>query len=94
MKKDVIQNEERLNKINKIISNLKIELQKLKDERENIILLNKYYGSTTWYKDIENFDEGKYGKINAGVLSEDAIWNMNENINELKKEIQDIKITE
>ena len=92
MKKDVIQNEERLNKINKIISNLKIELQKLKDERENIILLNKYYGSTTWYKDIENFDAEK--KINAKVLSADAIWNMNENINELKKEIQNIKITE
>ena len=46
--------------------------------------LGEYYGSNEWYTDIKNFDNGIYGNINAGVLSEDGIWNTLEEYKELK----------
>ena len=41
-------------------------------------------GSNEWYLDIKNYDNGIYGNINAGVLSEDGIWNTLEEYKELK----------
>ena len=81
--KRIIDNEQRLDKL----SNLTNKLQEDLDDLINVIseyhLLNKYYGSKGWYKDKETFEKGKYPNIKAGVLSEDAVWNLDEDIHDI-----------
>ena len=57
---------------------------------KKINALNKYYGSKDWFSDREDYDNNKIPKVKAGVLSEDAIWNMNEEINYLIDEMKAI----
>ena len=76
-------NEERLDKIQTNIKELEKSLEKFKENQKNIKLVNEYYGSKKWFKDKELFEKGKIPNIKAGVLSEDSIWNMNEDINDI-----------
>ena len=66
----------KLDDISKLIDKMKPKLQKL----------DEYYGSTNWFKDIEEYDK-KEINIKAGVLSEDAVWNMNCDLDELLREV-------
>ena len=75
------ENEKRLDEIVKSINDLDSALDKFEKQKKNVKKLNKYYTSKQWLKDFDNFDIKKH-KVKAGVLSEDAIWNMNEAINE------------
>ena len=81
MKKRVLKYEELFNKIEKVVSNLERNLEEYNSIKRDIDKLNKYYGIKNWYKDIEEYD----GSYNAGVLSEDGIWNLLERISDLKK---------
>ena len=51
-------------------------------------MVSKYYGSNNWYKDKDSYEKGSVPKIKAGVLSEDAVWNMLEDINDLLNEMK------
>ena len=75
-------NEKRLDEIVESIDNLNSALDKFENQKENIKELNKYYESKTWIKDFDSYNNGKIKGVKAGVLSEDAVWNMNEAINE------------
>ena len=66
-------NEERLNKALECISNLQESINNLNDIKEDIIKLNKYYGSNNWFKDKKLYEENKIEHIPAGVLSEDLV---------------------
>ena len=61
--------------------------------KKNIKILNKYYGSKTWFKDKDLLESGKTENIKAGVLGEDTIWDLLENIDlliaKMKKIIKD-----
>ena len=83
-------NEKRLDLINESINELNISLENFKNKKDEIIKLNKYYGSKEWFSDVDKHNAGKLGNIKAGVLSEDAVWNMNENINDLLIEMEKI----
>ena len=76
-------NEKRLNNLNIIVNNLDKDLTSLEKSLTDYKLLNKYYGSKEWFRDKENFEKGKIKNLQAGVLSEDAIWNLDENIADL-----------
>ena len=91
MKERIVKNEERLNSALSSIKKLEDALNEFKSNKKNIDLLNKYYGSKDWFIDKENFELGKYKNLKAGVLSEDAVWNLNEQINELFERIEEIK---
>ena len=84
-------NEKRLDSLNNVVSNL----DKYLDEFEKLIpdykSLNKYYGSKSWFKDKNDFEKGKIKDIKAGVLSEDAIWNLDENISDLINRMNEIR---
>ena len=79
----ITKNEERLDKILLNIKDLGIELDKFNTNIKEIKELNKYYGSNDWFDDREAYDNNKIPKIKAGVLSEDAIWNLDENTRDL-----------
>ena len=82
MKKRVIKYELLFNNIERVISSLEKSIDEFKSIEADIKKLDKYYGSKNWYKDIKEYG----GTYNAGVLSEDGIWNLLERINYLTKE--------
>ena len=90
MKERITKNEERLDNLLKSIKELEISLSNFKNNKKDLYLLNKYYGSKNWFKDKENYEQRNISNIKAGFLSEDAVWNMNEDIKDLIKEMKKI----
>lgn len=85
----ISKNEKYLDDILLSVSKLEESLKLFKNNIKNIDSINKYYGSKEWFKDKKKHDNGSI-VIKAGVLSEDAVWNMNEDINDLISEMRDI----
>jgi hypothetical protein len=86
----ITENEEKLDSILLSIKNLENALKDFKANKKNLHDLNKYYGSKTWFKDKEKYENNEIPSIKAGILSEDAAWNMFEDIEDLLNEMQDI----
>ena len=86
----ITKNEERLDKLLSNIKELEVALENLKASKKDLDLLNKYYDSKNWLKDKDAYENGSIPKIKAGVLSEDAIWNMNEELKDLIKDMKNI----
>ena len=83
-------NEERYDKIESTINELNDALNKFKTCQKDLSLLNKYYGSKNWFKDKEAYENNLISKVKAGVLSEDTVWNLNDDINELLDKMKSI----
>lgn len=83
-------NERKLDSVLLSIKNLENAINEFKKNKKYIYDLNKYYGSKVWFKDKDNYENDKIPKVKAGVLSEDTIWNMNDDIKDLYKEMRDI----
>ncbi len=81
-------NEERLDKISSNIIKLEEALKEFRENKKDLYLLNKYYGSKNWFKDKETYEKNKIPKVKAGVLSEDAVWDLNESLKEVLKEMK------
>ena len=88
MKSRIVKYEKMFNEIESSYNELVKAFYSFKEKDQLIKELNNYYGSSNWYKDIEDYDKKKLS-IKAGVLSQDSIWNLLEDINELKTEIKD-----
>ena len=85
-------NEQKLDKIILAIKELENALNTFENVKEDIIAVNMYYGSKEWFEDKEKFEKGKIERVKAGVLSEDAVWNTNEEIAELIGRMKNINI--
>ena len=83
-------NEERLDAALETVKKLEEAIELYRQNKKDISLLNKYYGSKNWFNDKKALEDGKLPKIKAGVLSEDAVWNMNEDLNSALKEMKRI----
>lgn len=83
-------NEERLDKLLLSVKELEKALENFKASKKDLDLLNKYYESKNWLKDKEAYEKNVIPKVKAGVLSEDAVWNLNEDINDLIKDMKSI----
>ena len=83
-------NEKRLDEITDVIKMLDFYLNEFEKKEKDIQKLNHYYGSKNWFKDKEKFEKKEINNLKAGVLSEDAVWNLNEEINDLYKKMGDI----
>ena len=76
--------EERIKKMENHLNNSedglkKIEsaLEKFKIVQSEIKEIDNYYGSEEWFSDIEEYDNRKVSNtVNAGVLSEDAAYDV------------------
>ena len=86
----ITKNEERLDSVLNSIKKLEDALNEFKMNKKSIYYINKYYGSENWFKDKDAYEIGKIKNIKAGVLSEDTVWNMLEDISFLKKEMKKI----
>ena len=87
------ENEKRLDNVLLSIKKLNEALNDFEINKKNIKILNKYYGSKTWFKYKDLLESGKIENIKAGVLGEDTIWDLLENIDlliaKMKKIIKD-----
>ena len=83
-------NENRLKKCTKALSELEEIVVELKQMKKDYKALNKYYGSKSWFQDKEAYEEGKIPRIKAGVLSEDAVWDMTTDFEYHLKELRKI----
>ena len=86
----ITKNEERLDNILSSIKELEKALSNSKNNKKDISLLNKYYGNKNWFKDKDYYENNRIHKIKARVLSEDTVWNMNEDIKDLILEMESI----
>ena len=86
----ISKNEERLDKLLLSVKELEKALENFKASKKDLDLLNKYYDSKNWIKDKDAYENGSIPKVKAGVLSEDAVWNLNEDINDLIKDMKSI----
>ena len=76
-------NEKKLDNLNKVVLSLDKHLDDFEDIIHEYYELNEYYGSKEWLQDKEDFENGKIKDVKAGVLSEDAVWNLDERIKDL-----------
>lgn len=88
--KRIEDNEKRLDKLSKIVSKLNNNLVNFEELIQDYYSLNEYYGSKEWFQDKDAFESGKIKDIKAGVLSEDAVWNLDENIKDLIIKMEEI----
>ena len=84
------ENEKRLDDLSKIVLSLDKHLDDFEDNIHEYLALNEYYGSEDWKKDKEDFESGKIKDVKAGVLSEDAVWNLDERIKDLLSRMEGI----
>ena len=83
-------NEERFDRILKSVKELEEALNNFGKIGKDLSLLKKYYGSKNWVQDKEDYEQNKIPKVKAGVLSEDAVWNLLEDIDNLLAEMKKI----
>ena len=86
----ITKNEERLDKILMSIKNLEMAINQYNDNKKDIYLLSRYYGSDSWFKDKDAYENNKIPKIKAGVLGEDTVWNLLTNIDSLMLDMKKI----
>jgi len=84
------ENEKRLDDLNKVVLSLDKHLDDFEDLIHEYYTLNEYYGSKEWLKDKEDFESGKIKNVKAGVLSEDAVYDLDERIKDLTTRMEGI----
>ena len=78
--KRIIDNEKRLDDITSFLNTFSSDLDKFEEIIKEYNLLNRYYGSKNWFNDKEDYEKGYYPELKAGVLSEDAVWNLDDDM--------------
>lgn len=77
MKKDVIENEKRLNELTDLFNELNEVLDKLEAKTEDLNKLKEYYISEEYMNDVDISNEtDEYDDIECGVLSEDLAYDL------------------
>lgn len=80
------QMEQRFNKALAIIQEPTKTPESLEAIKEDIAILDEYYGSEVWRQDFADDEAGQLPKgLKRGVLSEDGIWNLLSDYRELNK---------
>ena len=84
------ENEKRLDTLNEIVLSLDKHLDDFEDVIHEYYSLNEYYGSEEWLKDKEDFESGKIKNVKAGVLSEDAVYDLDDRVKDLLTRMEGI----
>ena len=71
------------------VKRLSTALDKWEDAQQAIAALDKYYGSEEWRQDYADDEAGLLpADLKRGVLSEDGIWNLLTDCQELNKRLR------
>ena len=84
----ITQNEERLDKLLISVRKLDEAIDDFVSNKRNLNKLKRYYGSKSWFKDKEAYEKGQIKHVKAGVLCEDAVWDVLDEIDEIKAKIK------
>ena len=83
--------ERRLNRALAAVKRLSSALDKWEDAQEAITELDKYYTSGVWRQDFEDDEAGLLpADLKRGVLSEDGIWDLLTDCNELNHRLKQL----
>ena len=100
MKKTVVSNnkqqiarirrmEQHLNRVTAAVKRLEGALDKWETVQDAIAALDEYYGSGMWRQDFADDEAGLLpDNLKRGVLSEDSLWNLLTDCEELKDRIK------
>ena len=85
----VKQMELRMERAAKAVMELSTALENYEAVQEDIAELERYYGSEAWKQDFADDEAGMLpADLKRGVLSEDGIWNLLEDVRELNNRLQ------
>ncbi len=90
MKERIEENEKRLDDVLSSVRKLEEAISLFKSNKDNLKKLNKYYGSKNWFKDKQAYEKKLIPQVKAGVLSEDAVWNLDEEVSEILSQMKEI----
>ena len=79
----------RMERAAKAVMELSAALDNYEAVQEDIAELERYYGSEAWKQDFADDEAGMLpADLKRGVLSEDGIWNLLEDVRELNNRLQ------
>lgn len=85
------QMEQHLDHASQVVMRLSVALNEFAAIQETLRQLSDYYGSDAWKQDFVADEAGLLPKdLKRGVLSEDVVWNLLENIRDLKDRMAEI----
>ena len=86
--KRIRQMELRMERAAKAVMELSTALENYEAVQEDIAALDQYYGSEEWKQDYADDEAGLLpADLKRGVLSEDGIWNLLEDVRELNNRL-------
>ena len=85
------QMELRMERAAKAVMELSAALENYEAVQEDIAALERYYGSEAWKQDYADDEAGLLpADLKRGVLSEDGIWNLLEDVRELNDGLHEL----
>ena len=89
---NIAQMENRLNALRAVIDELTTAAEKYKALQADFDLLSEYYGSKQWFTDFDDSNAGKLPVgLPCGVLSEDAVYDLIADNNELMELLSEVE---
>lgn len=80
-----------LDRASQAVMHLSAALNKYAEAQKALRQLSDYYGSDAWKQDFAADSEGRLPQdLKRGVLSEDAIWNLLEDVRDLKERMREL----
>ena len=85
----ITQMERKMERAAMAVLNLSAALEEYEAVQGDIITLSEYYSSSEWKQDVDDDEAGKLPTgLKRGVLSEDGIWNLLEDVHELNNRLK------
>ena len=85
----ITQMERKMERVAMAVLNLSAALEEFEAVQGDIITLSEYYSSSEWKQDFDDDEAGKLPTgLKRGVLSEDGIWNLLEDVHELNNRLK------
>ena len=86
----IMQMEHCLDRASQAVMRLSATLDEYADAQDAIRRLSDYYGSEAWKQDFAAESEDRLPQeLKRGVLSEDGVWNLLEDIRDLKERMRE-----
>ena len=82
-----------LDRVSQAVMRLSAALDEYADVQDALRQLSDYYGSDAWKQDFAADSAGLQPPgLKRGVLSEDAVWNLLEDVRDLKERMREIAL--